>query len=30
LEMILAGDLEEIIQALITSDQAERLKAEIE
>lgn len=30
LETILTGDLEEIIQALITSDQAERLKAEIE
>ena len=29
LETILTGDLEEIIQALITSDQAERLKAEI-
>lgn len=30
LETILTGDLEEIVQALITSDQAERLKAEIE
>ncbi|MDR3541153.1 MAG: peptide chain release factor 1 [Desulfosporosinus sp.] len=30
LETILAGDLEEIIQTLITSDQAERLKAEID
>ncbi|MDP4126273.1 MAG: peptide chain release factor 1 [Bacillota bacterium] len=30
LETILTGDIEEIIQALITSDQAERLKAEIE
>ena len=30
LETILTGDLEEIIQALITSDQAERLKAEIQ
>lgn len=30
LETILTGDLEEIIQALITSDQAERLKAEID
>ena len=30
LESILTGDLEEIIQALITSDQAERLKAEIQ
>ncbi|MDQ7093015.1 peptide chain release factor 1 [Desulfosporosinus sp. PR] len=29
LETILAGDMEEIIQALITSDQAERLKNEI-
>ena len=29
LETILAGDIEEIIQALITSDQAERLKAEV-
>jgi peptide chain release factor 1 len=30
LETILTGDLEELIQALITSDQAERLKAEID
>lgn len=30
LETILEGDIEEIIQALITSDQAERLKAEIQ
>lgn len=30
LEMILTGDLEEVIQALITSDQAERLKRETE
>ncbi|SPF56001.1 peptide chain release factor RF-1 [Candidatus Desulfosporosinus infrequens] len=30
LETILTGDLEEIIQTLITSDQAERLKAEID
>jgi peptide chain release factor 1 len=29
LETILAGDMEEVIQALITSDQAERLKNEI-
>ena len=29
LETILTGDLEEVIQALITSDQAERLKSEI-
>jgi peptide chain release factor 1 len=30
LETILTGDLEEIIQALNSSDQAERLKAEIQ
>ncbi|MDR3584683.1 MAG: peptide chain release factor 1 [Desulfosporosinus sp.] len=30
LETIMTGDLEEIIQTLITSDQAERLKAEID
>lgn len=30
LETILTGDIEEIIQALITSDQAERLKTEIQ
>lgn len=30
LETVLEGDIEEIIQALITSDQAERLKAEIQ
>lgn len=29
LEMILTGDIEELIQALITSDQAERLKSEV-
>lgn len=29
LETILAGDMEEVVQALITSDQAERLKHEI-
>ncbi len=30
LETILMGDLEEVIESLITSDQAERLKAEVE